>query len=125
MAERFAQGRVAFVFNLTEVRSKLSATCSASAGELHCLEQLDAPGSELPATLLRSVSTEDAADVVLCAVDAPLLLKAGETVGRLRLAEAGAIGKKLRRKEKLHEPAAAPAPKVRPAPFCFCCIAKF
>jgi hypothetical protein len=67
----------------------------------------------LPATLLRSRAADDTAEVVMCAPDAPLLLRAGEAIGRLRLADASSLGKKLRRKEKPLEQAATREPEVR------------
>jgi hypothetical protein len=77
-------------------------------------EQLDdAPGGDLPATLLRSRVTDETTEVVMCAPDAPLLLRAGEAIGRLRLADASSLGKKLRRKEKALEQAATREPEVR------------
>ena len=65
--------------------------------------------------MLRARASEDAdtADAVLCAPDAPLLLRAGEAFGRLRCADTSLTGKKLRRKEKAPEPAASHALKVR------------
>ena len=50
---------------------------------------------------------------MLCAPDAPLLLRAGEAFGRLRCEDTSTTGKKLRRKEKALEPPVSHAPKVR------------
>ncbi len=112
VAERLAQGRVAFVFNLDEVRCRQASVLLLLSK--NAPEQLDdAPGGDLPATLLRSRATDDTAEVVMCAPDAPLLLRAGEAIGRLRLADASSAGKKLRRKEKALEPQASRVQEVR------------
>ncbi len=112
VAERLAQGRVAFVFNLDEVRCHQASILLLLS--TNAPEQLDdAPGSDLLATLLRSRAANDTTEVVMCASDAPLLLWAGEAIGRLRLADASSLGKKLRRKEKALEPPASRVQEVR------------
>jgi hypothetical protein len=112
VAERLAQGCVAFVFSLDEVRCH-QASVLLSLSTIAPKQLDDAPGGGLPATLLRSRATDETAEVVMCAPDAPLLLRAGEAIGRMRLADASSLGKKLRRKEKALEPQASRVQEVR------------
>ena len=58
----------------------------------------------------------------MCAPDAPLLLQAGQAIGRLRLADASSLGKKLRRKEKALEQAATQEVRKRCLKPDCCCL---